>query len=76
MFTASTVFVILGTSAEHCCTTCDASAGLAKYTLLVRTGQFLAEVTSAFVAEAVALEWALQYLTELIRGKVAVAARV
>ena len=31
MFTASTVFAILGSSAEHCCTTCDASAGLAKY---------------------------------------------
>ena len=44
--------------------------GIAKYTLLARRGKVLTEVSSAFLAEAVALEWGLQYLVELFKGKV------
>jgi len=46
--------------------------GSAKYTLLARRGKLLTEVSSAFLAEAVALEWGLQYLVELVKGKVTV----
>ena len=45
--------------------------GNAVYTLLARMGKLLASIDSAFVAEAAALEWALQYLVELFKGKVA-----
>ena len=44
-----------------------------KNTLLVRKGQLLEDVDSSFLAEAAALEWALQYLIELLRGSAAVA---
>ena len=46
------------------------NGGLAKYTLLVRRGKILTSVSSSFLAEAVALEWGLQYLIELFKGKV------
>ena len=45
----------------------------AKYTLLARKGQLLTDIESSFLAEASALEWALQYLVELLRGSVTLA---
>ena len=36
--------------------------GMFYYELLVRQGHLLSEVESAFVAEALGLEWALEYL--------------
>ena len=48
-------------------------AGPAKNTLLTRKGQLLCDIDSAFLAEAAALEWSLQYLVELLRGSVAIA---
>ena len=47
--------------------------GPAKNTLLARKGQLLSDIDSAFLAEAAALEWALQYLVELLRGSVTIA---
>ena len=44
-----------------------------KYTLLERKGQLLSSVESAFEAEAIALEWALQYLLQLMKGSVTIA---
>ena len=49
--------------------------GKANYTLLARSGKLLGNVYSAFLAEALALEWGLQYLVELFKGVVTVAAR-
>ena len=46
------------------------NGGVAKYTLLARRGKILTSVSSSFLAEAVALEWGLQYLIELFKGKV------
>ena len=43
------------------------SAGIAQYKLLVRMGRSLGSVVSAFLAEALALEWGLQYLVDLMR---------
>ena len=45
-------------------------SGIATYTLLARRGRLLQSVLSAFLAEAVALEWGLQYLVELFKGRV------
>ena len=45
-------------------------SGMAKYKLLVRRAMVLESIASAFLAEAVALEWGLQYLVELFKGKV------
>ena len=50
-------------------------SGRAQYNLLARCGKLLTSVQSAFVAEAVALEWGLQYLIELLKGKVTATAR-
>ena len=47
--------------------------GPATISLLARKGQLLSDIDSAFLAEATALEWALQYLVELSRGSVAIA---
>ena len=44
-----------------------------RYTLSSRKGQLLHSVGSAFEAEAIALEWALQYLLELLRGSATIA---
>ena len=44
----------------------------ASYSLLARKGQFLTHAESAFLAEAAALEWALQYLVKLLKGTVAI----
>ena len=49
------------------------SNGRATYTVIARRGHLLHRVDSAFVAEAVALEWGLQYLIELLKGAVTVA---
>ena len=43
------------------------------HTLLARKGQLLSSVASAFEAEAIALEWALQYLLQLLKGSVTIA---
>ena len=43
------------------------SAGLARYKLLARKGALLGAVASAFLTEALALEWGLQYLVGLMR---------
>ena len=48
------------------------TGGVAKYTLLARSGKLLSGVSSAFLAEAMALEWGLQYMVELFKGKVTV----
>ena len=48
---------------------CD-EGGIAECKLLVRRGMVLGSIASAFLAEAVALEWGLQYLVELFKGKV------
>ena len=45
-------------------------SGIATYTLLARRGRLLRSVSSAFLAEAVELEWGLQYLVELFKGRV------
>ena len=44
--------------------------GVATYELLARCGKLLENVSSAFLSEAMALEWGLQYLVELLKGKV------
>ena len=49
----------------------DCRLGKAAYTLLARQGKVLADIDSAFLAEAAALEWSLQYLVELFKGKFA-----
>ena len=43
------------------------------HTLFARKGQLLSSVASAFEAEAIALEWALQYLLQLLKGSVTIA---
>ena len=43
----------------------------ATYNLLARSGKIVSGIESAFLAEAMALEWALQYLIKLFEGKVA-----
>ncbi len=41
-------------------------AGLYQYHLLSRKGRILTQVTSAFIAETLALEWALEYILKVI----------
>ena len=41
--------------------------GTYTYTLLARRGQRLNKISSAFLAEALALDWALDYLVDLLR---------
>ena len=48
-------------------------SGVATYRLLARSGKLLGNVSSAFLSEAIALEWGLQYLIELLKGKVTAA---
>ena len=66
-----------GRRSEH-----QAAVGLAlyavtpsfKYTLLCRRRKLLESAPSAFVAESVALEWALDYISQVLHGNVTSAA--
>ena len=44
--------------------------GSCQYSLVARKGVFLDEVASAFLAEALALECGLEYLLEVLEGKI------
>ena len=46
----------------------ETSATYSRYQLLLRGGKLLEQVCSAFLAEALALEWASQCLAKLVEG--------